>query len=133
MICHLAVIHGELRNVMEKDERLTKEFIKNVFYDLDLKKLEESGAQIESSQLLPEKPVGSFFVPRINPRNLVQDKKIKKSINPPKDVKKSRPEPNEIVTEKQNLKEPLPNDGDLDEIPDISEDESRGKYIYNNV
>ena len=132
IICHLAVTHGELRIVLEKDYRLTKDFVKSVYYDLDLKKLEESGAQIDSSQLLPEKPVGSFFVPRINPRNLVQDKKIKKSINPPKDVKKSGPEPNEIVTEKQNIKEPLPIDGDLDEIPDISDDESRGKYIYNN-
>ena len=56
MICHLAVIHGELRNVMEKDERLTKEFIKNVFYDVDLKKLEESGADIPSPQKSPEKP-----------------------------------------------------------------------------
>ena len=55
MICHLAVIHGELRNVMEKDERLTKEFIKNVFYDVDLKKLEESGADIPSPQKSPEK------------------------------------------------------------------------------
>ena len=58
MICHLAVIHGELRNVMEKDERLTKEFIKNVFYDVDLKKLEESGADIPSPQKSPEKPTG---------------------------------------------------------------------------
>ena len=56
MICHLAVIHGELRNVMEKDERLTKEFIKNVFYDVDLKKLEESGADIPSPQKSPKKP-----------------------------------------------------------------------------
>ena len=56
MICHLAVIHGELRNVLEKDERLTKEFIKNVFYDVDLKKLEESGVDIPSPQKSPEKP-----------------------------------------------------------------------------
>ena len=132
MICHLAVTHGELRIVLEKDYRLTKDFIKSVYYDVDLKKMEESGTQIESSQLLPEKPVGSFFVPRKNPRNVLV-KKINKSINPQKDEKKSTPEPNEIVTEKQNLKEPLPNDGDLDEIPDISDDESRGKYIYNNV
>ena len=55
MICHLAVIHGELRNVMEKDERLTKEFIRNVFYDVDLKKLEESGADTPSPQKSPEK------------------------------------------------------------------------------
>ena len=65
MICHLAVIHGELRNVMEKDERLTKEFIKNVFYDVDLKKLEESGADIPSPQKSPEK--------------LTQDEKIKEN------------------------------------------------------
>ena len=56
MICHLAVIHGELRNVMEKDDRLTKEFIKNVFYDVDLKKLEESGGDIPSPQKSPENP-----------------------------------------------------------------------------
>ena len=41
---------------MEKDERLTKEFIKNVFYDVDLKKLEESGADIPSPQKSPKKP-----------------------------------------------------------------------------
>ena len=70
MICHLAVIHGELRNVMEKDERLTKEFIKNVFYDVDLKKLEESGADIPSPQKSPEK--------------LIRDDKIKENTIFPK-------------------------------------------------
>ena len=70
MICHLAVIHGELRNVMEKDERLTKEFIKNVFYDVDLKKLEESGADIPSPQKSPEKTT--------------QDEKIKENYISPK-------------------------------------------------
>merc|ERR1712223_594882 len=43
VICHLAVIHDELRDVMEKDERLDKEFIQAVYYDVDLKKLQSSG------------------------------------------------------------------------------------------
>ena len=30
MVCHLAVQHGELRSVMDKDPRLSKEFIKAV-------------------------------------------------------------------------------------------------------
>ena len=39
MICHLALFHDELRDIMEKDEKLSKDFIKFVFYDVDLKKI----------------------------------------------------------------------------------------------
>ena len=31
-ICHLAIQHHELRGVMEKDERLSKDFINDVYY-----------------------------------------------------------------------------------------------------
>ena len=59
MICHLAVIHGELRDIMNRDERLTKDFVKSVYYDVDLKKIEESGGTIPSPEKSPEKPVKS--------------------------------------------------------------------------
>ena len=39
MICHLALFHDELRHVLEKDDKMTKDFIKSVFYDIDLKKI----------------------------------------------------------------------------------------------
>ena len=39
MICHLALFHDELRDIMEKDEKLSKDFIKSVFFDVDLKKI----------------------------------------------------------------------------------------------
>ena len=48
MICHLSVIHHELREVMEKDSRISKDFIKAVYYDIDLEKLKASGAKISS-------------------------------------------------------------------------------------
>lgn len=35
MVCHLAIQHCELRPIMEKDTRLSKEFIKTVYYDID--------------------------------------------------------------------------------------------------
>jgi len=48
MICHLCVIHDELRDVMEKDSRISKDFVKAVYYDVDLKKIQESGGKIPS-------------------------------------------------------------------------------------
>ena len=50
VICHLAVIHDELRDVMEKDERLDKEFIQAVYYDVDLKKLQSSGGNVPKNE-----------------------------------------------------------------------------------
>ena len=39
MICHLALFHNELRDIMDKDEKLSKDFIKSVFHDVDFKKI----------------------------------------------------------------------------------------------
>ena len=39
MICHLALFHNELRDIMEKYEKFSKDFIKSVFYDVDMKKI----------------------------------------------------------------------------------------------
>ena len=133
MICHLAVIHGELRNVMEKDERLTKEFIKNVFYDVDLKKLEESGADIPSPQKSPEKPTQ---VEKIKETNVSPKAGVGVNGYKPGPKSKTRPGPKSRtkpwdtpVAEKEIVKEPSSNDDsdevdDPDEIPEISSDES---------
>lgn len=44
-ICHLAIQHHELRKYMEKDDRISKEFVSDVYYDVDLKKAQNAGLQ----------------------------------------------------------------------------------------
>ena len=68
MICHLSVIHHELRDVMEKDSRISKDFIKAVYYDIDLEKLKASGAKIPS----PKKAEQNENVTKDSPKKLVQ-------------------------------------------------------------
>ena len=41
VICHLAIQHHELREKLEKDPSLNKEFIQEIYYDVDLKKVQE--------------------------------------------------------------------------------------------
>merc|ERR1711874_499662 len=85
MICHLAVIHDELRDVMEKDSRLSKDFIKAVYYDVDLKKMESSGGKIPSPQ--KEKPS----------ENVTKNSPQKAKPGP-----KSKTKPKEKVAQKRN-------------------------------
>jgi len=37
MICHFAIQHHELRDVLNRDERLPENFVSDLFYDIDLK------------------------------------------------------------------------------------------------
>ena len=98
MVCHLALSHGELVDVMKKDEHLTQDFIDSVFfYNEDLKKLQESSAKYE----------------KIIEKN--RPSKTEENANKPD------PKPTEIVTKKKKSKKPLSNDHD--DIPDISSDE----------
>ena len=69
MICHLSVIHDELRDVMEKDERISKDFIKAVYYDVDLKRIEESGGKVPS----PQKEEKTENVSKISPKKAEQN------------------------------------------------------------
>jgi len=69
MICHLSVIHHELRDVMEKDSRISKDFIKAVYYDIDLEKLKASGTKIPS----PKKAEQNENVTKDSPKKLVQN------------------------------------------------------------
>ena len=41
VICHLAIQHHELRDKLEKDPALSKEFVMDIYYDVDLKKVTE--------------------------------------------------------------------------------------------
>ena len=41
VICHLAIQHHELRDKLEKDPELSKEFVMDIYYDVDLKKVTE--------------------------------------------------------------------------------------------
>ncbi len=47
-ICHLAIQHHELRPYVEKDTRLKKEFIQDLFYDEDLKEASKIGTERSS-------------------------------------------------------------------------------------
>merc|ERR1712110_1380494 len=40
-ICHLAIQHHELRKLLDKDDRLSEDYIKDIYWDVDLKKAEE--------------------------------------------------------------------------------------------
>ena len=52
MVCHLAIQHCELRPIMEKDTRLTKEFIKTV-------------SKIIKGQIISECPYEKIVCPKI--------------------------------------------------------------------
>jgi len=51
-ICHFAIQHQELRDVLAKDERLPENFVKDLYYDIDLKE----GRITENNATETEKP-----------------------------------------------------------------------------
>ena len=64
-ICHLAIQHHELRGIMEKDDRLSQDFINDVYYDVDLKKAQNAGIT-NTANKAPEKKETSEKVPEVN-------------------------------------------------------------------
>ena len=105
-ICHLAIQHHELRGIMEKDERLSKDFINDVYYDVDLKKA-QNNTGIEKKEPKDESST---------PKQSITE--VEKKTPKPGPKSKTRPGPKS----RTKAKSPVP-DEDPEDIPDLSDEE----------
>jgi len=125
MICHLAVIHDELRDVMEKDSRISKDFIKAVYYDIDLKKLQASGGKIPSPQKSPPKVQQSENFAKNSPPKKAETNGYK----PGPKSKTKKPKESLEEENSDNVDDPE----DFDFPSDESDQDSAPKRKINNV
>ena len=85
VICHLAIQHHELREKLEKDSSLNKEFIQEIYYDVDLKKVQE---ELKDLGIQPvEKPSEAAEKPKEDTNEETKEEA------PKSPVKKSKPGP----------------------------------------
>lgn len=104
-ICHLAIQHHELRIHMEKDSSLSKDFILDVYYDIDLKKAQNAGAAAKQ----PLINNGSSNTPK--PVQKKTDQKVTVSDKKRKPGPKSKTRP--------------PSSDENSDIPDFSDSENK--------
>lgn len=140
MVCHLAIQHYELRPMMEKDSRLTEEFVKAVYFDIDEEKRREAeskngdkpvtttanNAKKEADNKTATKAVKSTTTDEVKKDSSI-DKSTKSEVKKPvgkyKPGPKSKTRPKEVEKKKKQRKQKSDDSKEEDDdIPDLSSD-----------
>jgi len=131
MVCHLAVQHYELRPIMEKDSRLTKEFVMAVYYDVDQEKPKETDnkptiktVKKESNDKTTPKAVTTAATCDSNKGSSPNNTGIKKTVGKYKPGPKSKTRPKEVEKKKKqrSVKQKSDDSEEDDDVPDLSSD-----------
>ena len=121
-ICHLAIQHHELRGIMEKDERLSQDFINDVYYDVDLKKASQNNT---TGITVAEKKNDTKDEPSTPKASTTEvDKKTTPRPGP---KSKTRPGPKSRTKafKSPEVKSDDDNDDDPEDVPDLSDTEEK--------